>query len=166
MSRLLTGDLFTNFLMQEASITTYCNHFISGSLYPDFYDKEEWEASDLRSYRFVPWDMIRPTCLDLIKGKHTPLDFRFTLCLKPELAMSLLTGSSAEQASSPVQGQEKRSGIDSRTFILNIRFDDQGLSLTTATASAVFDLDHTPESLWDQYVLRFLEDKSIPFSLG
>ena len=72
MAKLLTQDVFQNFLLEEASITTYNTFVIDGHLMEAFYDTEEWKERSHREYELSEWSVMRPICFDLIKGTHTP----------------------------------------------------------------------------------------------
>ena len=91
MNKLLLHPTFDAFLLVEGTVTT-CNTFhIDGHLNPDYYSKEEQESLGLGCRRFSRWQELRPFCLELIKGKRTPLGFRFTFQLSPENTEKLLT---------------------------------------------------------------------------
>lgn len=83
MNRLLLQPDFDAFLLVEGTVTTSNTFHIDGHIKPDYYSKEEQEALGLMNRRFSLWQEIRPFCLELIKGKRTPLNFRFTFQLSP-----------------------------------------------------------------------------------
>jgi len=154
MGKLLLKPVFDPFLVVEGSITTYNTFHIDGRLHPDFYTKEEQEELGLCARRFSRWQDLRPFCLELIKGKHTPLSFRFTFQLSPENTEKLLiqTGSSFSPG-------------DVNALVLNIRYDENGLFCTTATSMSLFTLDKSLDHAWDQMVQKFLVQKEIAFSV-
>lgn len=154
MSRLLLSSAFDAFLVVEGSITTFSTFQIDGRLHPDYFTREEQEASGLGERRFSRWQEIRPFCLDLIKGKRTPLCFRFTFQLSPENTGKLLTQSDSPFSPADVNG-----------LILNIRFENGGLICTTATSLKVFTLDKSLDQAWDQMVQRFFLQQNLSFTL-
>lgn len=79
MNKLLLSQTFDAFHVVEGSVITYSTFHFDGHLHPDYYTKEEQEALGLESRRFARWPELRPFCLELIKGKRTPLGFRFIL---------------------------------------------------------------------------------------
>src|SRR5574344_687938 len=79
MKRLLINNSFDDFLLEDASITTFNTFNIDGHLQKAYYSKEEYEALNLRSLSY--WHEIKPICFELIKGKKTPLGFTFILQL-------------------------------------------------------------------------------------
>ena len=116
MGKLLLQHTFDAFLVIEGSITTYNTFHIDGRLHPDYYTKEEQEALETHLRRFSLWKELRPFCLELIKGKRTPLSFRFTFQLSLENTAKLLT-----QTGSPFS-PEQVNGL-----VLNLRYDENGL---------------------------------------
>ena len=154
MNKLLLQPVFDAFLVVEGSVVTYNTFHIDGHLQPDFYTKEEQEELGLSTRRFSRWQDLRPFCLELIKGKHTPLGFRFTFQLSPENTRKLL-----EQTESPF------SLSDINGLILNIRYDNNGLFCTTGTSLSLFTLDKSLEQSWDQMVQKFLLRQEISFTL-
>ena len=154
MNKLLLHATFDAFLLVEGTVTT-CNTFhIDGHLNPDYYSKEEQESLGLGCRRFSRWQELRPFCLELIKGKRTPLGFRFTFQLSPENTEKLLT-----QTESPFFPK------DVNGLILNIRYDSAGLFCTTAASLALFTMDKSLEQSWDQMVQKFLLKQDIAFTL-
>ena len=154
MNKLLLHPTFDAFLLVEGTVTT-CNTFhIDGHLNPDYYSKEEQESLGLGNRRFSRWQELRPFCLELIKGKRTPLGFRFTFQLSPENTEKLLT-----QTESPFFPK------DVNGLILNIRYDSAGLFCTTAASLALFTMDKSLEQSWDQMVQKFLLKQDIAFTL-
>ena len=152
MGKLLGGEDFDAFLLEEASISTYNTFIIDGHQNREFYSTEEWEDETIRPYDFSTWKTIRPICFDLIKGKHTPTAFRFVLHLMPRYTESILrTGSTA------VTPQQVKA------FVLNIKYDGTDLTLVTGTAFYTFLMDKTPDILWDRAVRQFLSKREIAY---
>ena len=77
MSHLLVKNSFDNFLIEEATITTFNTFTIDGHIVKDFYSPEEYDALDSKELSY--WRTIKPICYDLIKGNKTPLRFKFIL---------------------------------------------------------------------------------------
>lgn len=85
MNRLLAGEDFDSFLLEEASISTYNTFTIDGRQNRSFYSTEEWEDKEIRPYDFSTWKTVRPICFDLIKGRHTPAAFHFVFASESRL---------------------------------------------------------------------------------
>lgn len=153
MSRFLMSDCFDDYLLAEASITTYNTFVIDGHIVSDFYKNNESDADALQiPYAFSTWKDMRGICFELIKGKRTPVSFRFTLHFKPELAEHLLSQSEAALSSKNLAA-----------FVLNIKYQDGVVFLVTATSYQSFIADKTLDILWDSYLHAFLVAKEISF---
>lgn len=153
MSRLLLSQTFDNFLLVEGSITTYNTFRIEGRVHKEFFTEEEIEERSLNNREFSLWKEVKPFCLELIKGKKTPLGFKFTFQLSKENTAKLLASSGITSIM-----PENISGL-----LLNIRYDNGGLSVITATNLNLFTLDKSLEHAWDDMVKRFLKQQEISF---
>ena len=91
MSKLLLSPTFDNFLLVEGSVTTYNTFYIDGRIHKDFFTEEELEERALNVRTFSLWKEVKPFCLELIKGKKTPLGFKFVFQLSKENTAKLLT---------------------------------------------------------------------------
>lgn len=149
MNQLLAADTFDMFLLEEAVISTACTFTIDGHINRDFFHSEDREPVEL-PYEFRPWSEIKGLCFDLIKGKRTPLFFRFVLHLMPEKAAALLTKEGSDVAPSLV-----------KSLVLNIRYDGTKAVLTTATACHTFLPSREPDAIWDKALMKYLEKKGI-----
>ena len=153
MSKLLLSQTFDHFLLIEGSITTFNTFRIDGRIHSDFFTEEEHEERRLRDREFSLWKEVKPFCLELIKGKKTPLGFKFTFQLSKENTTKLLTSSGITSIQ-----PENVSGL-----LLNIRYDNGALNVITATNLSLFTLDKTFERAWDDMVKRFLKQQEISF---
>ena len=149
MNQLLAADTFDMFLLEEAVISTACTFSIDGHINQDFFSNGEKEPMT-PSYEFRPWSEIKGLCFDLIKGKRTPLFFRFVLHLMPEKAAALLTKEGSDVDPSLV-----------KALVLNIRYDGAKAVLTTATAYHTFLPSKEPDAIWDKALMKYLEKKGI-----
>lgn len=152
MNQLLTADTFDIFLLEEAVISTACTFTIDGHINREFFGAGNGEAVEL-PYDFRPWSEIKGLCFDLIKGRRTPLFFRFVLHLMPEKASALLTKEGSDVDPSLV-----------KALVLNIRYDGSKAVLTTATSYHTFLPSKEPDAIWDKALMKYLEGKSIPTS--
>lgn len=153
MSKLLLSQTFDNFLLVEGTITTYNTFRIDGRVHKDFFTEEEIEERGLSDREFSLWKEVKPFCLELIKGKKTPLGFKFTFQLSKENTAKLLASSGITSIQ-----PENVSGL-----LINVRFDSNGLSCITATNLNLFTLDKSLEHAWDDMVKRFLKQQEISF---
>ena len=153
MSKLLLSQTFDHFLLIEGSITTFNTFRIDGRIHSDFFTEEEQKERRLHDREFSLWKEVKPFCLELIKGKKTPLGFKFTFQLSKENTVKLLTSSGITSIQ-----PENVSGL-----LLNIRYDNGALNVITATNLSLFTLDKTLERAWDDMVKRFLKQQEISF---
>ena len=152
MNQLLATDTFDMFLLEEAVISTACTFTIDGHVNRDFFSSEDRDSVDL-PYDFRPWSEIKGLCFDLIKGKRTPLFFRFVLHLMPEKAAALLSREGCDVDPSLV-----------KALVLNIRYDGTNAVLTTGTAYHTFLPSKEPDVIWDKALMKYLEAKGISTS--
>lgn len=150
MNKLLLTDSFDYFLLEEGTIVTANTFHIDGHIQKDFYTKEEQEDQNLCPYAFSLWKDIRPFCFQLMKGKRTPLSFKFVLLLMPKHMERILTG-----------GDFIDHGNLVKAFTLAIKYDGSHITLITGLSTTTFLMDKTPEQLWDNAFLKFMGNKQI-----
>lgn len=151
MNRLLTSESFDIFLLEEAVIGAANTFTIDGHVNKDFFNGED-EETELSEFR--PWSDLKGLCFDLIKGKKTPLFFRFTLQLKPELAADLLKKENCDVAPEQI-----------KALALNIRYDGSKAVLTTAVSYHTFLLSKEPDSIWDRALAKYLDREGIAYEI-
>lgn len=152
MSKLLAGDVFDHFLLNEATITTYNTFTIDGHIKKPFYSQEELEELPFDEKMLSYWKDVKPFCFELIKGKKTPLSFHFVFQLSSQNVTKLLSMNNSSLSSKDLNG-----------LYLNIRYDGSSLSLITGTSINIFTLDKSLDHIWDQMVQQFLKQKEIIF---
>ena len=152
MNQLLTGDTFDDFLLEEATIRTAVTYTIDGHVYPDFYPMEERDTA--APYLLQPWSETKGLCFNLIKGRRTPLYFKFVFQLKPEKTTLLLERELPGTDHTPV-----------KALVLTLKYDAQGAVLTTGTSYHTFVLGREIDALWDGTVRKYLSARGIPFEL-
>ena len=89
MNHLLVADTFDPFLLEEATVSTALTVTVDGHINKDFYPADE-RGEDCIPWDLQSWSKIKGLCFDLIKGKHTPLYFKFVLHMQPDKAASML----------------------------------------------------------------------------
>ena len=152
MSKLLSGDTFDAFLLEEAQIHTFNTFTIDGHQNREFYTKEELEDSEIFPYVYSEWKNMKAICFGLIKGKKVPTFMKIILQQKPENAYTLLEEGGAVEVSDIL-----------KAFVVTIRYDGNGLMLTTGTSFSTFVMDKTADLLWDQAFRKFLVAHGIEF---
>lgn len=152
MNKLLRTELFDHFLLSEATIKGKVSYVIDGHITPEFYTEEELESENLTGLSCLPYGELRESCFSLIKGKKTPLYFKFVFQLSPTNLEKTLSGSQSGLTSADINGAA-----------LNIRFQDGILSCTSGVSYRAFSLDHTFDHEWDALIRRFLTNHDISF---
>lgn len=146
MSHLLLKPTFDEFSLVEGSIVTFNKFTIDGFLQKDFYEEApEKEYSD--------WKDLHEFCFNIIKGKRTPLSFKFVLSLSKAdfekfLSANKLDGFRPEN----IQG-----------LYLNFRYDGTSLQCVTGTSLNMFTLDKSLDAAWDEFVRKFFARHEIEF---
>ena len=149
MTFLLSGNTFDRFLVEECSITTYNTFHIDGRIRKEFYSPEEVPLSDSV---FSSWVDIKPFCFQLIKGKNTPLGFKFIFHLSKEDTLQLL-----KVAVLPY------SLTDINALVLTLKYDGTSITCTTGTSLFLFTLDKSLDTAWDHYISDFFLHNDINF---
>lgn len=152
MTKLLMSDPFDAFLLSEASITTFTTFHIDGSFHKDYFGTTD-EDVEHSSAKFPSWKLLRPFFFDLVKGKHTPLQFKIVFRLADYNVEKLLLQSGLPLSTQDVSG-----------LFLNIHYNGKEVSCTTGTSLRIFTLDKTLDHAWDSMVQKFLKQKQIPFT--
>ena len=152
MNQLLRSEIFDHFLLQEAVITTAATYTINGQITKDFFSKEELEELQFQEQKFLPFSMLRTNCFDLIKGKKTPSAFRFVFLLSPINQEKTIVSVSSHYTTSDVSG-----------MYINLKYQNQLLTLTTGVSYTIFSTDKTLEKEWDKMVMKFLKQHQILF---
>lgn len=147
MKKLLSSEIFDIFLLEEASINTYNTFSIDGHIQKDFYPKEE-----LPIYNLSLWKNMKPLCFQLIKGRQTPLNFKFVLHLIPECYKDFFKNQTETLSINQVNA-----------FILNIRYDGSFVTIITGTNYQTFSLDKEADHIWDQSVRNFFSSHEIAY---
>ena len=102
-------------------------------------------------HTYLPFSMQRPVLFDLIKGKKTPVFFKFTLFLPPS--------DFYERTQLPPDSSDAVSG-----FLLNLRFTLGELTASTGVSYRTFSTDKSMEFEWDSYIRQFFKEHSLYFS--
>ena len=149
MKHLLLTETFDHFLFIEGEITTFSKFSIDGYLQKSFF-----EDTEQPNVEFSFWKQIRDYCFSIIKGKQTPLNFKFIFSLSPENTARLITQNQLDFHPEDVQG-----------LYLNIRFDGTDLLCITGTSLKTYSMDRSLEQAWDKMVQKFFIQKDIAFEI-
>lgn len=140
MNDLFCKETFEGFLLQEASITTFCNYKINGHLVKEYY-KDETLYED-----YVSWKKMRPYVFDLIKGKKIPVSFQIMLTMSKK---------SVKVYVDKLVPDFDYKKVDAMSML--IRFGGQDVKVISSCTISEFTMDKTLERSFDQTVYRFLQ---------
>ena len=146
MNALLRTEAFDDFLLQEATLQMAIGYVFDGHINKDFFGEDSADATQMD---FVTYGEVRPTLFELIKGKRTPLGLQLVLQLSPKRSAILFPDGLSKYA---IKGLN-----------LNIRYDGSKVILTSGINYATFSLDKTPELIWDEALMRLLEQVGIAY---
>lgn len=150
MNALLVSNLFDRLFLYEATIKTHNTYTINGKLEPDYFNSDELEALDSRTYTF--WGEQRKLIFDLIKGNKLPLNMKIILMLPKNLIEDFILSNNLPNTTS-----------DINNLFINIHFDGKNISLTTGTNLAVFTTNKIVEQTFDGYISNFLKSNNLAF---
>lgn len=152
MSRLFLEDAFDGFLLSEALFVTFNTFRIEGTFQKEFFSAEERERQHMEEQAFSFWRQVRPFCLELIRGKRTPLEFKIVFRLSPANTEKLL-----------YQAQLPLSGGDVDGLFLNLHYRQGVMHCTTGTSLRLFTLDRSLDRVWDEMVKKFFAGLGLSF---
>lgn len=150
MNDLLAADVFDEFLLSEAVITTRMCYRLDGHLTEGYLTEEEKREEGLEGERCVPYGYVRRLCFDMIKGKRKPESFHFTFLCSGRNIERLLKAS--------VTGMEPR---EIANLTMNLKYVKEELVVTSACTMTGFSMDRTVELLWDESVRKFFANNGI-----
>ena len=153
MNGLLLSPAFDSFLFIEGEIITFNTFQIDGRLKKEFYHQGLGENT-IPDREYALWKEQREFCLSLIKGKRTPLGFKFVLSLSAPNISRLLAQEGLTFTPGDVQG-----------LYLNFKYDGTHLTCTTGTSMNLFTLDKSLETAWDKMAQRIFTKYDIPFEV-
>lgn len=147
MNRLFLTEYFDHFLLSEATFVTFNTFHIDGVLEKEYYTPDELEIGQLTDQQYSSWKQIRPFALSLIKGSHTPLEFKIIFRLSEKNVKKLLAQASLSYSAEDVNG-----------LFLNLHFKAGTLTCTTGTSLAFFTMDKSLEKAWDDTIKKYLKE--------
>lgn len=154
MNHLLVADTFDNFLLAEATISTANTYQIDGHINKEFFVTDELTDAAALPYDFSQWKDMKALCFHLIKGKRTPLFFKFVLHLKPEQVGKLMAAGGSAIPAEQI-----------KALVLTIKYDGSQAVLTTGSAFHTFLMSKEPDTLWDKALQQFLARKGIDYEI-
>ena len=141
MSAVLLHDDFDDFTLSEATVKTAVSFVIDGKINADFFSSEDPVPAE----PFVRYGEVRDFFFEIIKGKRTPVYFKFVFHAPNALTEKILAS---------VDSGFSIQDINSLSFTAT--FKDGALSVISGTNLATFSLDKSVDEAWDKYVEGFL----------
>ena len=151
MTKFLRSEIFDPFEFMEGTLQTRTTYDFDGHILSDSYSEDELREEGLFGHTYLLFSMQRPVLFDLIKGKKTPVFFKFTLFLSPS--------DFYERTQLPPDPSDAISG-----FLLNLRFMHGELTASTGVSYRTFSTDKSLEFEWDSYIRQFFKEHSLYFS--
>ncbi len=145
MAALLIGNVFDDFFVDEAQVTTFTKLILSGQRNLSWYEGEEKEKF---STKHIFWKEIKPMVCSYIEGKKTPSSFRISLIADGDF-VKIRTG--MEHIS------------ETGDYLIHFRFSDQELFVVTGCAYREFTMDKENEYAWDTAVKCLFKEKKLSF---
>ena len=168
MNALLATDTFRDFELSQAQVTTFMTCTIDGLLHRDFYDEDTLpemlrtkepettgEPADRHAARedpkgsgnarLTPWMMAAPMVLAMIRGKNPPISMKIVLRLQDRNVEHLVQREALPYKAADIKG-----------LFLNISYDQGKVTCTSGSSLAVFSLDRSLDTIWDEAAGKFL----------
>lgn len=151
---LFLQSVFDSFYFIEGNITTFNLYQIDGRLKKEFFKQGLDSDGQIPEREYALWKEQREFCFSLIKGKRTPLNFKFVFSLSTPNMMRLVAQEGLSYSEKDVQG-----------LYLNFKYDGTLLTCTTGTSMNLFTLDKSLEQAWDKMAQRIFAKQEIPFEI-
>ncbi len=139
MGALLKKEVFDNFQLREAAITTFASFEIQGIL-----NKSHFENPEEISRNYCLWSEIKAFAFEIIKGNKLPKSIKIVFSAGEELIAEISDNASA--------------------LFINIIFENNEVIIITGTSLKTFSLDKSVEFLWDEWVCSFFEKNGLSLS--
>jgi hypothetical protein len=146
MLHLFLKDTFDAFWLYEAKIKMGASYVIDGSLDLNFYDSDEQEALEGRTYAL--WGEQRQIAFSMIRGKKTPDMMHVVLMLSKSNTEKMIL-----QNNLPIQPD------DVRGLFLNIQYKQGKLTCTTGISLKTFTMEKGLEHVWEDMVQKYFKQK-------
>ncbi len=148
MSHLLLESTFDHFSFIEGEVTTFNRFHVDGRIYKDFYE----EAPE---QEYSAWGDLHEHFFQIIRGKHTPLNFKFILSLPQDSFAAFIEQHELSYRPQEIQG-----------LYLNFRYDGTKLQCITGSSMNTFTMDKSLDKVWDDAVQKFFAEHNIEYEVG
>lgn len=143
------------FLAQEAVDYPGCHLYPRGSVPTVTMNRKNWTLLHLQDLSYLPFSLLRPSCLKIMQGKKKPLFFKFVFLLSPENQEKTITRSGTDFTAKDING-----------MYVHFTYKNEVLTCTTGISYRLFSLDKSLEQEWDRLVQVFLRQNGIAAGIG
>ena len=150
MSHLLLKDSFDNFFIEEAYVLTYAGLTINGRRNKEWYDSDEKELPSL-----LRWNEVKKFIFEYIKGKKTPSIMKVSLKADEDTAYKMMN--EAGCYNKLIQYKP--------ALYVNIKYENDRLSIITGISYSDFVMDKTIEHAWDEAVKKLIKKLEISYEI-
>ncbi len=141
MNALFREETFDPFFLNSAEIRMYTTTTIDGHVNEAFYKGDDTHVPAEGEY--ILWKELRGFCMELIKGRRTPLGIRLLFSRDP----------------ASVSFQSDVSAISALHLL--VLYENNECTLTTGINYSRFSTDKGAEAEWDAFVQRFLTENGL-----
>jgi hypothetical protein len=152
-NKLFLGEVFDQFWMTEASITTFGIFSIDGRLQSGFFDTDSRTLLEQNGRLYTLWKEVKPYCFSVIRGKRTPLGFKIVFLLSRKKTAAAIAHAGLSISPEEVNG-----------LYLNLQYKNDVLLCTTGTSLQTFIPGKQIDQLWDGLVEDFFRQNQILFA--
>ena len=139
MGQLLREDILDEFEVRGVEIGLSTRISINGAL--EAPSTEETEDSKPPNTSYITWEALRPLVYAIIKTGTKPGMIKIVFSYKAEAVKEVHTNAAA--------------------LFLNMVYENDAVSFTSATSQKEFILDKSLDDSWDEWVREFLTRKNI-----
>lgn len=151
MNQLLAGTAFDPFLLIEGTLSTAITYTFDGHINHDFFPENE-RGAEMLPYEFMPWSELKPNIYNLVKGINPPLYMKLVMQLKPDKMQQLLQKAAPDTDFSSL-----------KSLIITLKYDAEGVIITTGTSYHTFVPSHEADILWDNSIRHYLSGLNLDF---
>ena len=144
MQKLFLTETFDRFLVSDVQITTFAEFRIDGRLHREYFPDDADQKNDAP---FAPWSLLRPHCLNVIRGTREPLSMRIVFRCPPDETAALLEEEAPSGAADGIDG-----------LFMNCLFRDGSLLVTSGVSYTGFTADRSAEHAWDARLRALLAE--------
>ena len=143
MNRLIREDIFDSFEVRGAEMALSTRISINGALEPPASDEnaDTNPESKPKNPSYIAWEALRPLIFAIIKTGEKPKQIKIVFSYKAQDIKEIHQNAAA--------------------LFLNMIYENDTVSFTTATSQKEFSLDKSLDGSWDEWVRGFFVENKI-----